>query len=311
MILLPLIIDLFVPDPQTRWHPIALIGNAISWLEKRYYHGSNLRRNGLVLWLTLIFGLILLLQLLRLIPEPTSTIIRLILLFFVFSGRSLVVAGQAIAKSLENETIEKTRERLSWIVGRDAKSLSQESIIRATVETVAENTIDGLVAPVFYYYLGSLFGAGLEAAVAYKAVNTMDSMLGYKNERYQEFGYYPARLDDVFNYLPARLGSLIMLLASVILGHPVKRTFDTLVKDRRQHASPNAGYPESVVAGALGIRLGGPNYYHGQLVEKPSIGEDREMVHAEKIHQANRILQVTQILLIALGILVILLGGHL
>lgn len=309
MLIIPLVIDFIWPDPQTKWHPIALIGRWIGWWEKRLYKADS-RLAGLVLWLIVVLSLILLVQPLRWLPPLTQQLVKAVLAVFLFSGRSLVTAGRTIGRSLSQEPIETTRRRLSWIVGRDTDRLDRAAIVRATVETVAENTVDGLIAPACYYFLGSLFGYGLEGALVYKAVNTMDSMLGYKNARYGQFGYYPARLDDAFNYLPARLGAWLMLLAAGLAGFPLMRAWRVFRADRTAHASPNAGWPESVVAGALGLRLGGANFYGGQRVEKPSLGRDEGPVDVGQIEQANRILQVSHSLLIGLAIIVQLAGGQ-
>lgn len=311
MILLPLIIDFFLPDPTAKLHPIALLGRWIGWLEKRLNQAEHKRIKGLFLWFVVVSSLLVLLQPLRLLPEGLHIGLSVILAFFMFSGRSLAREGEKIFQSLKTETIEQSRHRLSWIVGRDTTHLDEPAIIKATIETVAENTIDGLIAPAFYYLLGSLFGVGLEGLVLYKAVNTMDSMLGYQNERFHEFGTAAARLDDLFNLLPARLGAWLMILATVVLGYPLKRTLRVYWRDKNKHSSPNAGQPESVVAGALGIQLGGDNLYGGRMVSKPTIGDAINQVSAEMILQTNRILQLSHGLIILLAGLILLLGGHL
>ena len=167
---------------------------------------------------------------------------------------------------------------LSYVVGRDTENLNRQQIIKATVETIAENTIDGVLAPLFYMALGYLAGGGLGAVLAawlYKAVNTMDSMVGYKNDRYREFGTCAARLDDVANLLPARLGAMLMLLAGGMLGLDAMAGWRVWWRDRYAHKSPHSAQSESVVAGLLGLRLGGPSYYFGKLVVKPTIGDER------------------------------------
>ncbi|HHT20898.1 MAG TPA: cobalamin biosynthesis protein CobD [Tissierellia bacterium] len=311
MILIPLVIDLFLPDPHTRYHPIALIGRWIGWWERRLNRGTHQKLRGLGLWLLVTACLMLGLQGLRLLPEPIRLSLSIGLAWLMLAGRSLVTEARRIEHSLAHEPITQTRQRLGLIVGRDTSALSEADIVRATIETIAENTIDGLIAPAGYFFLGSLWGLGLEGLVLYKAINTMDSMLGYQNERYLDFGYAAARLDDVFNFWPARLGSLLMIWSSWLLGHPLERTLRVFRRDRLSHASPNSAHPESVVAGALGIQLGGTSTYGGRMVEKPTIGEATRPIERSMIGQTNRILQLTHVGLILIGGLFVFLGGRL
>jgi len=190
--------------------------------------------------------------------------------FFIFtalSTRTLGKEARSIYQSLKAGNIKEARKKLSLIVGRDTENLDKDEIVRATVETVAENSVDGIISPLFYAALG-----GAPLALAYKAVNTLDSMVGYKNEKYIYFGWFSAKLDDAANYIPARLSILLILLASFILRKRTSKALHTILRDGKKSPSPNAGIPEAGFAGALGIQLGGINYYQGKKVSKPILG---------------------------------------
>ena len=188
--------------------------------------------------------------------------------------------------------------KLSYLVGRDTEELDEESVIKAAIETSAENTIDGFVAPLFYILIGNIFGLGLVLGYIYKSVNTLDSMVGYKNDRYMDFGYFSAKFDDVLNFIPARIGSMLMIVAGLILGYDWKNGMKIFKRDRKNHSSPNSAHSESVVAGLLNIQLGGANRYFGKIVKKPVIGDRNEKVKGQDIHRTNRILVATDVLTI-------------
>ncbi|HHT9120762.1 MAG TPA: adenosylcobinamide-phosphate synthase CbiB, partial [Candidatus Hypogeohydataceae bacterium YC41] len=192
--------------------------------------------------------------------------------------------------------LDTARRHLSGIVGRDTHKLEEGQIIRATVETVAENTVDGILAPLFYAFLG-----GPALAMAYKAVNTLDSMIGYKNDRYLHFGWASARLDDLANYVPARFASRLIPLASLLVGLRYKECYFFTIRDGRKHPSPNSGIPEAAFAGALGVQLGGPSTYGGILSEKPLLGEPVEPMTTQKISEAVKLAYITSFLGLALG----------
>ncbi|MEW6687234.1 MAG: adenosylcobinamide-phosphate synthase CbiB, partial [Candidatus Edwardsbacteria bacterium] len=178
------------------------------------------------------------------------------------------------------------------------QNLSEDKVVRATIESIAESTNDGIVAPLFYLTLG-----GPVLAVAYKATNTLDSMLGYKNERYRDFGWFSARLDDVANYIPARISGFLISISSFISGKGFRNAYKTMLKDGRKHPSPNSGISEASMAGALGIRLGGGAFYQGKFVEKRYIGEDRRKVDAFLINETLKISFVTSVLMLIIGVL--------
>jgi len=191
---------------------------------------------------------------------------------------------------LKTGDLEKSRIQLSYIVGRDTTELSEKEIIRATVETVAENTVDGIISPMFYAFVG-----GAPLAMAYKAINTLDSTVGYKNDKYLNLGFASAKLDDIVNYVPCRLSVLIMPIASMILGYNAKNSFRIGIRDRKNHKSPNCALSEGAVAGALGIQLGGTNVYFGKEVYKPTIGDNMTNINVENIVDTNRIMYMSSL----------------
>lgn len=215
-------------------------------------------------------------------------------IFFCFrllAARSLETESMRVYEALRNGTIEDARRQLSMIVGRDTRQLDEDGIIRAAVETIAENTSDGVTAPLFYMMI-----AGAAGGFFYKSVNTMDSMVGYKNEKYLYFGSFAARLDDILNYLPSRISALCMILSAGICGYSVKNAWRIFRRDRYRHASPNSAQTESVMAGALQVRLAGPASYFGKVYEKPFIGDPVRKIEAKDIIAANRIMKVTAVI---------------
>lgn len=209
----------------------------------------------------------------------------------MISPRSLADAANEIYFLLEREDIIRAREKVGWIVGRDTQNLNEAEVARATVETVAENTVDGIISPLFFFAIG-----GLPLAVAYRAINTMDSMLGYKNEKYFYFGRVAARLDDVANFIPARLTAILFIGAAIVLNLDFKNAFKMMKRDAQKHPSPNGGWAEATVAGALNIRLGGTNYYFGEPHFRAYMGEPNESLEAAHITGAVRMMYTATIL---------------
>ena len=294
------LLDLLLGDPRWLPHPIRLFGNTISWFEKTLNKGRNKLWKGALLTLTLCLIVFLFFYsvqnaLLRFIPGPAGTALYLlftsIFVFYGLANRSLLQEGKAVFQDLQQKGLEAGRARLSWIVGRETTHLSENQIRIAVFETLSENLSDGVIAPLFYYAIG-----GLPAMMVYKMINTLDSMIGYKNETYILFGKFAARLDDVVNFIPARLTALLMVLVSWS-----KRGLFFILRFGNKHASPNSGYPEAALVGILNCRFGGPNTYHGEVVHKPFIGDEcrtidhREFYKVSFINHAVTIVCITTI----------------
>ncbi|MFN3466723.1 MAG: adenosylcobinamide-phosphate synthase CbiB, partial [Candidatus Brocadiales bacterium] len=223
--------------------------------------------------------------------------LSVVFLYFSLSLKCLGDEAKKVLSALEAGELDTARRRLSGIVGRDTQELGEDQIIRASVETVAENTVDGILSPLFYAFIG-----GPALAMAYKAVNTLDSMIGYKNERYLHFGWAAARLDDLANYVPARFASRLIPLASLLAGLRYKECYFFALRDGGKHPSPNSGIPEAAFAGALGIQLGGPSTYGGILSDKPLLGEPIESMSTHKIKDSIKLAYITSFLALALGV---------
>ena len=276
-ILIPaIILDLILGDPNFYPHPIVIIGKLISYLEKHLRDDSDKKElqrfKGIVLvTFTLVIVFISIYILSRIIftfNQYLGIIFHILILYSMIAIKGLYKAGIEIYRNLKNDKLNKARKHLDMIVGRDTETLNRQEIIRAVVETVAENTSDGIIAPIFYFLVG-----GPILAVIYKTINTMDSMLGYKNKKYKYFGWAAARLDDIANFIPARITAIFIIIAAFIYRKDYKRAYNTVIKDAKKHDSPNAGFPEAAVAGALKIQLGGINKYFGEPSKKPLLGE--------------------------------------
>lgn len=277
-IILPaaVILDLLIGDPKFYPHPVVLIGKLIIFLEKKLINSSERstvqKIKGIIL-VVIVLGLTFMITYLVIFICSTlnyylGIIVKILILYTTLAIKGLSKAALEIFNQLNEGDLEGARQSLNMIVGRDTDRLKEDAIIRGTVETVAENASDGIIAPLFYFLLG-----GPIAAVLYKAVNTMDSMLGYKNEKYQNFGWASARLDDAINYIPARLTAILIIFSSYIYKKDYKKAFKTIIRDAKKHVSPNAGYPEAAIAGALNIQLGGVNYYFGKESKKALLGD--------------------------------------
>ena len=298
------VLDLCLGDPPNWPHPVRWIGNAINAVQKgvrkRCSSESALKWGGLLLWIVIVGGTFLLtwtlLYVLGLWSFWASFIAQALLVYTLLATKSLKDAAMNVSRVLKNsDSLAEARTQLSYIVGRDTSSLNQDEITRAVVETVAENSVDGVIAPLFYLFIG-----GVPLAMAYKAVNTLDSMVGYKTEQYRAIGYFSAKLDDVFNWFPARLSWVLLGVASAVLGLNAKAAFVIGWRDRYQHKSPNCAWSEATVAGALGIRLGGPNSYFGQRIEKPWLGDEKRAIEQGDIHSTIKLMYLAAILALIL-----------
>lgn len=297
------ILDVVIGDPPHWPHPVRWIGRLINISQRvvrRVCHSERaLRIGGGVMWLV-VTGLTWavawgVLALARGIHPWLGWLVEVWMIFTVLAGRCMAQSARDVERPLRAGDLAESRVKLSWIVGRDTTQLAPQQINRAVVETVAENTVDGIIAPLFFLLLG-----GAPLAMAYKAVNTLDSMVGYKHEKYRAIGMVSARLDDVANFIPARLSWLLISLAALLCGEASGRALRIGWRDRYNHSSPNCGWSEAAVAGALGIRLGGPNDYFGQRVEKPWIGEATRDVSVDDISRTIRLMWVSSTLALAL-----------
>lgn len=297
------ILDLIIGDPQNPYHPVRIIGTLCKWLEKifRTVFKNSLKLAGAFTWISAVIVVyavnFLVVKLAFSFNNMFGIVLSGIIIYFCISTKALKIEGLKVINYIIKDDIEGARIQLSYIVGRDTKSLDKTSIIRAVIETVAENMSDGIIAPLFYAGIG-----GAPLIMAYKAVNTMDSLFGYKNEKYKEFGYFPAKLDDIFNYIPARLTGVFTIIVAFILKMNWKNSYKIYNRDKNNHSSPNSAHPESAVAGALGIKIGGSNYYFGKIVEKPTIGDNLEEIEIDHLYKTNKILYAVAILGYVLGI---------
>ncbi len=266
------VLDLILGDPRYLPHPIRWMGKAIVTWEFNFRKiPSNLTVSGALFAASLVTGTWLLTYLLLVAVNSIHPILKncfeIILIYYCISASSLEKAALEIRHYLENKNITGARKKVALIVGRDVTNYQETDIARATVESVAENLVDGVISPLFFAAIG-----GAPLAMAYKMVNTLDSMVGYKNEKYLNFGQTAARIDDVLNYIPTRLALPIISLATHILSGKGARSLKTAVREGANHSSPNAGFPEAAFAGALSVKLNGPNFYNGKRVDKPFIG---------------------------------------
>ena len=287
------VLDLIFGDPQNVVHPVQVIGKIISAGEKVLLRKKYKFLAGAVLN---IFTVSITYTLMYLISKSVKIsvffmIIEIYLMYTIFSINSLAREGNRVYRILKEGDIEKARKDLSYLVSRDTETMDEKMIIRSTMETISENTVDGIVAPMFYMFLG-----GMPLAMAYKAINTLDSMVGYKNEKYMEFGKFSAKVDDVANFIPARITGILIVLASMILGYDYKNSLKIFIRDRKNHSSPNSAHSEASVAGALGVQFGGKVSYFGKEIDKPTIGDKTKEFELEDIRKNIRIMYVTSFL---------------
>lgn len=293
-LVLGFMIDLIVGDPRWLYHPVRIIGNGISFFEKglrkRFPKTPKGERTAGLLLVILICALgggipLLILYGAYHVHTGLGVALETFLCYQMLATKSLKEESMRVYKELKKGDLESARYAVSMIVGRDTKNLTSEGITRAAVETVAENTSDGIIAPLFYMAVG-----GPVLMFFYKSVNTMDSMVGYKNDKYLNFGRCAAKFDDVVNYIPARISAWLMIAASYAAGFDGKHAKKIFFRDRYNHASPNSAQTEAVMAGALHIQLAGNAWYFGKLYEKPTIGDADRPIEYEDIKRANRLL---------------------
>lgn len=287
------LLDLLLGDPSWLPHPVVGFGKMISFGEKRLNKGSHRMLKGALMAIFLI-GFVFAIT--WFICYPLISYFKLftsILIFFCLAGTTLIREVREVFRAVDR-SLEEGRKQVARIVGRDTSELSAQEIRTAALETLAENLSDGVIAPLFWLAVG-----GVPAMMTYKMVNTLDSMIGYRTERYKDFGCWAARIDDIANYIPARLTALLMVLAA---GKPQLVGF--VWRNGRKHASPNSGYPEAALAGVLDCRFGGPHYYFGELFDKPYIGENARELTTADMQKAVRINRIAEILAIVIIIVI-------
>ena len=305
LLLLAVGLDLLLGDPRFLYHPVVAIGRLINLLEsglRRLF--NNLRIAGVVLCLTVLLTTgVLTYGILWLAGEVHSLVQAAVAVYLTFTTlalRQLHKESRTVVELVEAGDIENARRSLTLIVGRDTAHLSEEEIVRACIETVAENSSDGIIAPLFYLCLG-----GPVLAMIYKAANTLDSMVGYRNERFREMGRAAARFDDLLNLIPARLTGLLIVLVSVPLGLNGWASLKVMLRDARKTSSPNAGFPEAAAAGALGVQLGGPAVYFGEEVMKPTLGDPDRSITVGTYYGMVRLMYASSFLALSIGVVLI------
>ena len=304
ILIFALILDLILGDPPFRFHPVRLIGVTVSGWERLLLRlGWSGRIGGILLAFgTIAVFLLIYLTVRSLLGGLHSFLASVLDLYLVYSFlalKDLLDHAAPVAQALARSDLTQARTTLQKIVGRDTSNLDTEAVVRGAVESVAENFVDGVLSPMFWYtsvaFLSHLFGcpspaaAGVVGMIAFKAINTLDSMVGYRNERYLLFGRPAARLDDLANLLPARLSLIILYIGALFSGESAKEGWKIALRDRRKHPSPNAGHPESFVAGALGIKLGGSAVYQNRVIDKPWLGNGDVELGPEHIHRCCRL----------------------
>lgn len=301
-LILAFLLDFIIGDPYKLPHPVRLIGKGILLFEKitgKVF--SNEKTAGAIMALIIMMLSFILPFCLTFVAYKINLFLGIavesVLGYYLLAARCLEKESMKVYYAIEKSDIEKAKKEVSMIVGRDTQNLDEKGIIKAAVETVAENSSDGVTAPLFYMTFGMPLG------YLYKAVNTMDSMVGYKNDRYKNFGKIPAKIDDAFNFIPSRFTALIMIVSSFILRLDGKNAFKIWRRDRFNHASPNSAQTESVCAGALGIQLAGDAYYFGKLYKKKTIGDNNRPIENSDIKKANRLMYCTSVLMLAVSVI--------
>ena len=294
-----LLLDTLVGDPRSKYHPVVLIGNCISFYEHLLYKKNTITRVQLLLGISTVLLVLMTVMIIvtgllfigGTIHPIGYSIVSLLCLYIAISPRCLAEAGIEIANLLRKQDISEARRKVGWIVGRKTSDLDESEITRATIETVAENTVDGIISPLFWFVLLGPWGA-----IGYRTINTMDSMLGYKNDRYLYFGRFAAKLDDVVNYIPARLTFVLFVIAAFLCGKDWKQALRIAARDAAKHPSPNGGYAEAPVAGALHIRLGGQNVYHDKVTFRAYMGDPITSMVGKHIYQTIYLMYTVSIL---------------
>lgn len=304
-LILAVVLDLLIGDPYWFPHPVIYIGKLISRLEKL---GRKLCKThkqikvfgGIIVFTVALSSFIVPYIILQISKEVfwLYHILNIILLWTTIATRCLHKEGKKVYDSLVKDDIQDARVKISYLVGRDTTTLSEYEIVRADVETIAENTADGVIAPILY----AIFG-GAPLAMMYKGINTMDSMLGYMNEKYKYIGFFPAKTDDVFNFIPARITGLLICFSAPLVGGNILESIKVMIRDRKNHKSPNCAYPEGAAAGAMRVQLGGTNVYFGEKMYKPTIGNKIKDLRKEHIIDTIKLMYGSMLYLVIIYVL--------
>ena len=305
------LLDIMIGDPRWFPHPVRMIGVCIEYAERvlRRLVPSE-RVAGVFLAFIIVVGTYLVTyQILVFFYElrwSLGILVSIIIIFFSLSTRDLLKETGNVLNALKSGNLKEARKNLSRIVGRDTHNLNEQQVAAGCIETSAENIVDGIIAPLFYAFVG-----GPALAMAYKSINTLDSMVGYKNEKYLNFGWASAKLDDIANFFPARIAAIILPISSLICGADYSNSVKILKRDGQKHPSPNSGIPEAAIAGALGIRLGGPSIYNDISSDKPFIGDPQKNVCFDDIKSTSKIVMVSAIISVVIGIAFLMIEGYL
>ena len=293
-IIIALLLDMALGDPKSLPHPVAFIGRLISFYEKRLYEPEEAKKRGVLLCAAVLVTTAAIvaaaLALAGLVGEWAKAFVNIYLLWSALAFKSLKDESMPVARALASGDIAQARLLVGRIVGRDTARLDEAGVTRAAVETIAESYIDGIVSVLFWMTVGSFFGGAALFAWLFKAASTMDSMIGYDDERYHDFGWAAAKLDDLLNFIPARLGALVAVAAGAAAGLDWRGGWQIFLRDRLNHKSPNSAHGESVFAGLLGIRLGGGAWYGGEWEARPTLGDDLREPSPNDIIKAHEIL---------------------
>jgi adenosylcobinamide-phosphate synthase len=292
-------IDMVIGDPPNWPHPVKWIGSMIAYIENRWNKGNKKRLKGIFMLLSVLVAVLLIVTLIVLIGYKIHPLLGILIESLIISAtiaqKSLQQASLEVYHPLKERDLKTARLKLSYIVGRDTDMLDEGEISRGAIETVAENTSDGVTAPLFWAFVG-----GAPLAMFYRATNTCDSMVGYINERYKEFGWASAKWDDVLNWIPSRLTGILMLFGNRPKKTSFREAWTILFRDAKKHPSPNSGWGEAAVASIMGIQLGGINYYSGVISNRAKMGEPIQRIQFEHIREANAILNKTVFLFLLL-----------
>lgn len=305
-IVIAFLIDCILGDPYNFPHPVRFIGKYIKLFENKVFNKTKTKIElkyfyGVLLTISTV-GLtfiltVLILQIAKSINIYLFYILNIIILWTTIAPKCLAQEGYKVYKPLKDDNIELARNRISFLVSRDTENLSKSQICRATVETILENISDGVIAPLFYSFIG-----GAPLAMAYKAVNTLDSMVGYRNDKYENLGFFSAKLDDCLNFIPSRLSGILIIISAFCLKYDYRNALKIFIRDRKKHESPNSAHPESAGAGALSIQLGGATSYFGEIHNKPYIGDNIKQIMPNDILKSIKLLYISTIILILIGI---------